>query len=127
MTVNNDEEEGTQASIYDNGAMSVTSDDEDSSMASSSRVSRRKGTKRIRDGGKDKDGELGSKEKVGAEDQENKKRKKKREGKGRDTPEEEERDGPNGEPKGVVGRVYENMSKRFSAEPWLNGPTRLRR
>lgn len=61
-------------------------------------------------GGKEKGSGSGSKEKVGEEDQESKRRKKKREGNGRETPEEEERNGPSGEPKGVVGHVFENMS-----------------
>lgn len=91
--------------------MSITSADEDSSLASSSGVSRSRGMKRIRDGGKDKVGEVGSKDKVEEVDQEGKKRKKKREGKGRESPEpEEERVGPSGEPKGVVGHAFENMS-----------------
>lgn len=110
-TVINDEEDESQASICDGEVMSITSGDDDSSMASASGVSRRKGTKRNRDGGKDKVGGAGSKGKIGEEDQEDKKRKRKKEGKGRETPEEEEeRVGPTGEPKGVVGHVFENMT-----------------
>lgn len=63
-TASNDIEDGVQRSICDEDAMSLTSASEDSSMASSSGVLRRKGTKRNRDGGKDKVGDSGSKEKV---------------------------------------------------------------
>lgn len=77
ITVSNDVEDGVQKSTCDDDAMSLTSASEDSSMASSSGVPRRKGTKRNRNGGKDKAGDSGSKgkasgseskEKVGEED-----------------------------------------------------------
>lgn len=102
VVVVDDESDTTTMSI-----MSVTSADEDSSMAaSSSRAVNSKGLKRRRETGK---GKGRAEERSSSEEKKKKKRGKKKEVR-KDTPEQEEKVGVHGEPKGVVAHVLEDMS-----------------